>query len=64
VPVIVHFFLRQHQDDMGKAARGGVTPLFARRAFEQVAQQRAAREQRQPGRLPEGVRVEDVVDLP
>jgi len=64
VPVIVHFLLRQHQGDMGKAAGGGVAALFARRAFQQVAQQRTAREQRQPWRLPDGVGVEDVVDLP
>ncbi|MBW8902186.1 MAG: hypothetical protein JF619_29665 [Massilia sp.] len=64
VPVIVHFFLRQHQGDMGKAAGDGVAALFARRAFQQVAQQRTAREQRQPRRLPDGVGVENVVDFP
>ena len=37
--------------------------LFSRRPLLRDLLERAPREQRQPGRLPDGVGVEDVVDL-
>jgi hypothetical protein len=62
VAVVVDFFLRQGQRDVREAAGGGASALFARRALQQVAQQRTAREQGQPGRLPDRLGAEHVVD--
>jgi hypothetical protein len=63
VTVVVDVVLRQHQRHVREAAGGGAAAQFARRTFEQIAQQRAAREQRQTGRLPQRVGVEHVFYL-
>jgi hypothetical protein len=60
VAVVVDVVLRQHQRHMGEAAGGGAPAVLARRAFEQVAQQRLARKQRQARRLPQRLRVENI----
>ena len=60
--VVVDIFLRQHQRHVRKAAGSGAPAMFARAAFEQIAQQRAAREQRQARRLPDRFGIEDVGD--
>ena len=63
VAVVVDVFLRQHQRHMREAARGRAPTLLARRAFEQVAQQRLARKQGHAGSLPQGVGIEDIADF-
>jgi hypothetical protein len=63
VAVVVDVFLGQHQRHVRKAA-GGVAPaLLARRAFQQVAQQRLACKQGHAGGLPQGVGIEDIADF-
>jgi hypothetical protein len=60
--VVVDFFLRQGQRHVREAAGGSAAALLARSAFEQVAQQRTAREQGQPRRLPDRLGAEHIVD--